>query len=66
MTEHRTTVTEILTDERGVPIEKPRREDYPDIVEYLRATHAYQDRVTQTANDAFDKAFRAELKRGKR
>lgn len=48
----------ILTNAQGVPFERPRREDYPSDVDYLRAFHAYKDAVANEANKAFDEAFR--------
>jgi len=42
---------------------RPKREDFASDVEFVRAFHAWRDRVTACANDAFDKAFVAALKR---
>lgn len=48
----------ILTDGEGRPLERPRREDFEDVVEYIRAVHAFNDRVTHVANQAFTEGFR--------
>lgn len=49
----------ILTDGAGRPIERPRRADFETDLEFVRAYHAWKDRVTEIANRAFDAAFRA-------
>lgn len=56
----------ILTDGDGRPFEKPAPEDYPSAVEYMRAYHAYQDAVADCANQAFDSALRAALRKDSR
>ncbi len=48
----------ILTDARGRPFERPRREDYPDSTAYLRACWAYRDAIAACANAAFDAGFK--------
>lgn len=55
---------EILTTARGVPIERPRREDFETDASFARAFHEYRDRVAAEANEAFDAGFRKELARG--
>jgi len=47
----------ILTDAQGRPIPCPRRVDYPDDLTYIRAHHAYRDRIADCANEAFAKAI---------
>lgn len=56
----------ILTDEQGRPFERPRREDYKDAADYLRAVYAYYDKITNAANAAFADAFQGEMKRCRR
>lgn len=41
----------ILTDAKGKPIEKPKREDFKDSGEFLRAMNAYNDRLRSNAGD---------------
>ena len=41
----------ILTDAKGKPIEKPKREDFKDSGDFLRAMNAYNDRVRSNAGD---------------
>ena len=53
----------ILTDEKGRPIPRPAREDYPDDIAFMRAIFAYNDRVTNIANKAFLEGLAASLKR---
>lgn len=48
----------ILTDGEGRPIERPRREDFASDLEFVRAFHAWKDRIAGVANAAFDAAFR--------
>lgn len=48
---------EILTDDRGRPIDKPRRADFATDSAYARAFHAYKDRVAGVANASFDRSF---------
>lgn len=48
----------ILTDEQGRPLPRPERNDYPDAISWMRAFWAWKDRVADTANRAFDAAFR--------
>jgi hypothetical protein len=55
----------ILTDERGRPFERPRREDFSSVADFLRAFHAYKDSITNHANESFADAFRA-AQRGRR
>lgn len=51
----------ILTDERGVPFERPEvpAHDAPieERIAYIRAVHAYNDKVTDCANKAFARTF---------
>jgi hypothetical protein len=54
----------ILTDENGVPIDRPCRADFASDLEFIRAFHAYRDRVASVANRAFDDAFRKALALG--
>lgn len=54
----------IITDAEGRPIPKPLVRDYPDAVSYLRAFHAWKQKVTDMANQAFDQSFRDSLKHG--
>lgn len=51
----------ILTDERGRPFERPRREDFATDHEFVRAYHEYRDRVSACAKEAFDKGLRNAL-----
>ena len=53
----------ILTDERGRPLPRPERADYPDVLSWMRAVWAWDDRVRGIANRAFDEAFRAASRR---
>jgi hypothetical protein len=55
----------ILTDDRGRPLDKPVRSDFTSDVEYVRAFHAWRDKVTSTANAAFDAAFRKTMRRSR-
>jgi len=56
----------ILTDADGVPVEAPEPPppgaSIEEKIAYIRARHAHTDRLTDLANGAFDKAFRAALK----
>ena len=52
----------LLTDANGVPFERPRREDYACTVDFLRAFHAYKDRVANYANTEFVAAFSRALR----
>jgi hypothetical protein len=51
----------ILTDDRSRPIIPPQRDAFPAGLEgsiaFVRAVHAYNDRVAAVANEAFAKAF---------
>ncbi len=51
----------ILTDSGGRPIEKPSHTDFADITDYIRAFHAYKDRIAAVANAAFDRGLEEEL-----
>lgn len=53
----------ILTDAQGKPIPRPRREDFQSDVEYIRAFHAFKDRIAKEANEAFAKQFRKSMKK---
>ncbi len=48
----------ILTDATGKPFPRPSREDYPNVLDYIRAFHAYKDAIADCANKSFDKAIR--------
>ncbi len=52
----------ILTNANGVPFERPKREDYPDVYDYWRAEYAYRDRVTAYANAEFCRGFAKVMK----
>lgn len=52
----------ILTDERGVPIPRPERDDFESEADYLRAHHEFRTKVANVANAAFDDQFRRALK----
>ena len=54
---------EILTNERGVPFEQPRRVDFDSDIAFLRAFNAYKDRVANAANASFSDAFRRSMRR---
>lgn len=47
----------ILTDAKGVPFERPSREDYTSDIEYMRAVYVFKDRVASYAGSEFAKAF---------
>jgi len=53
----------ILTDVRGVPLDKPRRADFDSDLAFIHATHAFNDKVTGIGNKAFDKGFKAAMAR---
>jgi hypothetical protein len=64
MSDRKTTpapAAEILTDEHGRPIERPRRADFSSDVEFMHAFHAFKDRVANMANAAFAGSFRGHL-----
>jgi hypothetical protein len=48
----------ILTDKKGVPFKKPQRVDFETDLDFIRAVHAFNDRVTNEANCRFAEAFR--------
>jgi hypothetical protein len=56
----------ILVDERGVPFDRPEPPapdaDIETKIAYIRAVHAYNEKVTASANASFDKALRNSLK----
>ena len=54
--------TEIITDGEGRPLERPRASSFADPVEFVRAVHAYNDRISSMSCEAFNEAWRAELK----
>lgn len=56
----------ILTDARGRPIVRPVRSEFADPVDFIRATHAYNDRVSGMANQAFEKGFRGAMTKSRR
>lgn len=47
----------ILTDERGVPFERPCRDDFASDIDFMRAFYAYKDRIAKCADDSFADAF---------
>lgn len=56
----------ILTTDNGTPIgRRPKRVDFVSDVEFIRAVHAFNDRVTAVANAAFDASFRRAMRGGK-
>lgn len=56
----------IHVDEHGVPFARPERPaddaSIDDRIAYMHAVYAYNDRVSNHANRAFDQAFRAALR----
>jgi len=56
----------IFTDAKGRPIDRPvvpgPNASPEERIAYIRAIHAYNDAVTDLANSAFDKAFRAAMR----
>lgn len=42
----------------GTVIEKPAKEDFATLVEYVRAVHEYHDEITRAANAGFDAGWR--------
>lgn len=56
----------ILTRADGTPFERPQREDFDDVVEYVRAVNAFWDEVTDSANKAFDKAFQKAVRKAEK
>jgi hypothetical protein len=56
----------IITDGNGRPFPKPDPADFATVTEFVRAIHAYNDRVTQAANRAFEDAFAKALKAGRK
>lgn len=54
---------EILVDDEGRELRRPRIEEFSSVAEYVRAFHAWKDDVAKTANRAFDEAFAREMKR---
>lgn len=53
----------IYTDEKGRPIERPRRENFSSDTAYIRAFHAYKDKIANLANKSFDEEFRSQMSR---
>jgi hypothetical protein len=53
----------ILTDERGRPMDRPKRSDFSSDVDFIHAVHAFNDRVTGIGNRAFDEGFRSAMAR---
>lgn len=47
----------ILTDSKGVPFNKPCREEYANVYDYMNAVYAYRDRVYSYAASEFSKEF---------
>ena len=56
----------ILTDAKGKPIEKPKRDDFESDADYARALFDYNDRVRKAGTEGFDEGFRAAMKRKKK
>lgn len=56
----------ILTDEKGVPIERPEppgpQASLADKLAYLRAFYTYKDAVSACAHRSFEPAFRKALR----
>lgn len=56
----------ILTDGRGVPIERPNLplpgSSIEEKISYLRGVAAWFDRINDTAHTAFDRRFRRAIK----
>lgn len=55
----------IVTRADGTPIERPvlkQNANAEDRAAHMRAVHAYNDEVTDSANSSFDKAFRKAMK----
>lgn len=55
-------MNDILTDEAGRPIPRPRREDFVSLADFIRADHEFNMRVADIANRAFDDQFRRSLR----
>ena len=53
----------VLVDDNGYEIRRPERDDFASQVEFVRAVHAWRNRVTNCANKAFDDALRLALKK---
>jgi hypothetical protein len=51
----------IYTRADGTPIPRPDPADYLDVVDYLRAFHAWRDTIADIASRAFDERFRQRL-----
>lgn len=51
----------IITDARGVPLEKPKRSDFSSDIAFIHATHAHNDKVAGIGNRAFDEGFSAAM-----
>lgn len=49
----------ILTDDRGRPLERPRPEQFPTAADFVRAVHAFNDRVASCANQSFERVLRS-------
>lgn len=56
----------ILLDDTGREIRRPLRSEFASDVEFVRAFHAYKTDIANTANRAFDEAFRKEMNRFKK
>ena len=52
----------ILTDGHGRPLDRPEPEQFDSTLAFIRALHAYNDRVTDLANSSFAEAFSAALR----
>jgi hypothetical protein len=52
----------IYTDAQGRPVPKPDPADFPDTVSFIRAYHAWRDRIADVGNKAFEQQFRKSLR----
>lgn len=55
----------ILVDDRGRPLERPTRPDFQNDVDYVRAIHEHNQRVTNAANVAFGDAFTRAIRKAR-
>lgn len=53
-----------LYEVAGQLIARPERADFKTDWEFIRADHAFNDKISSAANEAFDKSFRKAMKRG--
>lgn len=63
----RTKSNEMLVDSKGFIMFRPTRDEFPagieGTIEFVRAVHAYNDRVASEANRGFAESFRAALRK---